>query len=331
MNVRKITVAFLAVGALMSLARGETWRERWQKRRTGGGSATASDPLKSLESGGRERTFRLHLPPGYDARKKYPLVLLFHGGGGGAEQALTHYPLGEVADREGFILVAPSGTGRFEKDLLRTWNVKFGFGLALAENVDDVAFVDDLLDHLTAEYSIDEDRVYLTGLSNGAILCHFLAAALGDRIAAIAPVVGTAGGRKKDQAGLQTPGTPVRPVSVILFNGEKDDHIPLEGGWQRKSVQEAAFILSAEESARFWVNANGCRPDPVVEKFPDKKHRRYTWTGGKNGTEVTLYVLEDQGHAWPGGATPRWGSDPPSTNVKAHEVMWEFFERHPRR
>lgn len=334
MRATFVTTVLLLI-LFASQARAESLRERWLKRREGREASSSrfdsSAPLKKIESGGRERTFRVHLPAGHDPKKAYPLVLLFHGGGGGAEQALNHYPLQGVADREGFILVAPNGIGRFEKEVLRTWNVQFGFGLALREKVDDVAFVDDLLDHLIATYRIDEDRVYLTGLSNGAILCHFVAAALGERIAAIAPVVGTAGGRKSDQATMQKPPPPVKPVAVLLFNGEKDDHIPLEGGLQRKSAQEAAFIMSADETARFWVEADGCRPEPEVEKNSQKQYRRYSWTGGKNGTEVTLYVLEDQGHAWPGGGTPRSGSDAPTKNVAAHEVMWEFFEAHPRR
>ena len=280
-----------------------------------------------LRHGGIERSYYVHLPPQYDGKTPLPLLVLLHGGAGGAGQALTNYPLREVADREGFILVAPNGTGPRPVEILRTWNVKFGFGYAQQNQIDDVGFIRALILKLESTHKVDSHRVYLTGLSNGAILCHWAAAANSDLIAGIAPVVGTLGGRDEKETRLLTPAKPLHPVDVIMFNGGLDQHIPTKGGLQERSLGARKFVTSAEETARFWVEANGCHPEAVEEDLPALKATRKTWSRGRRGTQVVLYILHNQGHAWPGGTTPRGEADVPSPLIKAHEELWNFFKR----
>jgi polyhydroxybutyrate depolymerase len=312
-------------------------REWWLNRRK---APTPPSPAVSnrgtlsehrLSVGSAERRFLLYLPPAAaDATALRPVVILLHGGGGNPRQALQNYPLQATADREGFMVVAPFGSGRWIKDSLLTWNVQFGFGYARQAKIDEIAFMRTLIDHLIAEHHADPERVFVTGLSNGGILSHWVAAHLADRITAIAPVVATIGGRAKDQTTLQMPPPPTRPVSVILFNCARDLSVPLAGGWQQRSIAEPVWMVSASDTADWWVKANGCHPTPQIDDVPERKFRRFTWTGGREGSEVILYVLFDQGHAWPGGTMPRAGSDPSSPHVPAHDVMWDFFKTRPR-
>jgi len=285
---------------------------------------SAEETRKVLHYQGLERSYLVHSPPDWDGKKPLPLVILLHGGGGGAQQALKSYPLGPVADREGFLLVAPNGTGPLPREILRTWNVGWGFGYAQRKHIDDVGFVRALILQLEKDYPVDAARVYLSGLSNGAILCHYAGAANSDLVTGIAPVVGCAGGG--ESAELTYPQAPRRPLNVIMFNGGQDQHIPLKGGAQQKHAEgQARTVCSAQNSAQFWVKANGCKPTPSVEELSDQKATRYTWTGGRNNTRVVLWVLHNQGHAWPGGQAPRASSDQPTQLVKAHEELWRFF------
>ena len=280
----------------------------------------------TLNYAGLDRTYYVHLPPAYQAGKPLPLMILLHGGGGSAPQALDSYPLREVADSQGFILAAPNGTGPLRREILRTWNVGFGFGYAQKKQIDDVGFIRALILHLRKAYPVDPAKVYLTGLSNGAILCHWAGAANADLIAGIAPVVGCVAGRETNHSEMLYPLAPKAPVDVIMFNGALDQHMPLEGGEQKLHLEEQArFVSSAQQSAQFWVKANQCKPQPAVEELPEQKATRYSWTGGKQGRRVVLYVLHNQGHAWPGGKTPRAKADPPSPLIQAHQVLWDFF------
>lgn len=289
------------------------------------GRSEGEEVRKTLQYGGTERTYYVHLPPASRQQKSMPLLILLHGGGGGAPQALENYPLGPVADREGFLLVTPNGSGPLpRRELLRTWNVGWGFGYAQQNHIDDVGFLRALIVQLKNDYPIDSQKVYLTGLSNGAILCHYAGAANSDLLAGIAPVVGCAGGG--ETADLTYPTAPKHPLNVIMFNGELDQHVPLQGGKQKLHTEkQARYVCSARQSAEFWVKSNGCKPDPEVEELSEQKATRYTWSGGKQNTRVVLWVLHNQGHAWPGGTSPRAVADQPSPLVNAHEELWKFF------
>ncbi len=284
----------------------------------------AEELRKTLQFGGMKRSYYVHLPA-LARDKPLPLLILLHGGGGGAAQALKNYPLAPLADREGFILVAPNGTGPLQRELLRTWNVGWGFGYAQKNKVDDVGFVRALIGQLKKDYRVDPERVYLTGLSNGAILCHYAGAANSDLLAGIAPVVGCAGGGETPE--LTFPTAPKHPLNVIMFNGELDKHVPLKGGKQELHTEkQARYVCSAQQSAQFWVKANSCQSKPKIEELSEQKATRYTWSGGKQNTRVILWVLHNQGHAWPGGSAPRAVADQPTSLVKAHEELWKFFK-----
>src|SRR5437868_674944 len=78
-------------------------------------TARVAEPLaagsheQSLAHDGLTRTYRIHIPPGYDGTKAVPLVLVFHGGGGTAERIEQGLGFNPLADKHGFIVVYPQG------------------------------------------------------------------------------------------------------------------------------------------------------------------------------------------------------------------------------
>lgn len=285
---------------------------------------------KDLIHDGIRRTYILHIPPQYDPQKAFPLVLLFHGGGGNAKQALDNYGFVEKANREGFVLVAPNGTGRLKNRML-TWNVGFGFGYAMSNNIDDIGFTRKLIKELEENLRIDPKRIFATGISNGGILCHFLAAKLPDRIAVIAPVVATIGGKRSLDEQYILPSEPKEAVSVIAFNGLLDEHIPYSGGLQKKSFEKPVWVKPAEEMHSFWVKVNQCTSIPQIEVNKHDEYKKITYDQGINDSEVVQYLIFNQGHTWPGGKKPRMRADTPSKTVNATDLMWEFFKKHPKK
>jgi len=136
---------------------------------------------------GIDRTYLVHLPTAYDEAGNFPLVIAMHGGFGNAHNLQNQSQLSVTADDENFIVVYPEGVqgGVFD---IRTWNAGRCCGFASTSDVDDVGFINALIDTLLANYSIDMNRVYATGMSNGGFMSYRLACEISDRIAAIAPV-----------------------------------------------------------------------------------------------------------------------------------------------
>jgi polyhydroxybutyrate depolymerase len=293
-------------------------------------TAWADVERNSIEYAGSSRYYLIGVPPQYSPEQHYPLLLVFHGGGGNPEQVLQSSDIVARAAKENWILVAPAGSGRFAR--LLTWNVGFGFGYAMRTKVDDIGFVRYLLEVLKSKYSIDANRVYATGISNGGILCHLLAAELSDQIAAIAPIVATAGGRARDQAQWTVPAIPKRPVSVIAFNGALDQRVPPDGGWQRKATgHDPVEMWSVKQTIDFWIRHDRCNESPAAENNKAKQYRSLTYSACGAGSEVVQYLLLNQGHAWPGGKKGYWRADSPSRLVSANDLMFAFFKRHAKK
>jgi polyhydroxybutyrate depolymerase len=268
----------------------------------------------SLSPGGLDRTYRIYVPAGYDATTAVPLVLVFHGGGGSGEQVARQTGFDAEAEREGFIAVYPDGTSRGRTDLL-TWNAGHCCGSALAEGIDDVAFVAALLDQLETDYAIDPARVYATGFSNGAMLTHLLGCGLADRFAAIAPVSGVA---PLDGC------APVRPLSVLHVHGTADRVAPYEGGFVPDSVPPRTDPAAADAVAH-WQAANDCPAATVTTEGAITIELAEPCAAG---TTVELMAVADGGHAWPGGRRPRPQADAPSAALDATETIWAFFAAH---
>lgn len=294
-------------------------------------TARAEITRKSIEYAGSSRHYLISIPPNYSLKRRYPLLLVFHGGGGNPGQVLQTSDIVKRAAKENWILVAPAGSGPFANRLL-TWNVGFGFGYAMRNYVDDIGFVGYLLGLLKSNYSIDARRIYATGISNGGILCHLLAAELSDQIAAIAPIVATAGGRAREQTQWTVPRTPKQPVSIIAFNGALDQRVPEQGGWQKKATgHNRVEMWSVKQTIGFWVQHDRCNDTPTVQTNGPKQYRRVTYSACRAGSEVVQYLLLNQGHAWPGGKKGYWRADEPSRLISANELMFAFFKRHPKR
>jgi len=139
---------------------------------------SAAGSRQSLVVGGVERVYVVRTPRDLAGRgAPAPLVLVLHGGGGNASIAEGMTGFSELAEKTGFIVVYPEGSGRFRGRLL-TWNAGHCCGHAMEQRVDDVAFISALLDRLGADYPVDPRRIYVTGMSNGGMMAHRLGIAL---------------------------------------------------------------------------------------------------------------------------------------------------------
>lgn len=277
----------------------------------------AADTWGQLDVGGETRTYLVHTPPGYGTSKPLPLVIVFHGGGGSVEGTVRQSGMSAKADRENFVVVYPRGSGAL-KDRLLTWNAGNCCAYAMSHKIDDTAFVRALLDLLQRDYALDPKRVFATGISNGGMMSYRVACELADRIAAIAPVSGA----------LNVDCRPTAPVSVIIFHGTADEHVLLEGGVPRQHFGPARTDRSVAYATSFWVEKNGCQVSPRAQD--NGTLRTAIYSECKNGTGVTVDIVDGGGHAWPGGERMAGFLDEPNHRVSATDLMWDFFVAHPK-
>jgi polyhydroxybutyrate depolymerase len=264
---------------------------------------------RSIAAGGRTRTYLLHVPANYDANQKTPLVLVLHGATQSPESVERMSGMSELADRENFLVAYPSGTGRLSR--VPTWNSGNCCGYALENHVDDVAFIRALIDELEREYPVDPKRVYVTGISNGAMMSFRLACELSDKIAAIAPVEGA--------QNLEC--RPSNQVSVLVFHGTADRLVPFGGGSTPFQVGGRRTDTPVMDTVTLWAKEDGCASAPEREESSEVHTTIYS--GCEDGTGVALYAIQGGRHIWPG--TRLSGND-----VRATDIMWAFFEQHPK-
>src|SRR5260221_6566822 len=134
----------------------------------------------SIVSSGETREYLLYVPRSYDRTRPTPLVISMHGAGGWPAQQMDMSGWNRQAEREGFLVVYPSGV---ERGGPRIWHVERGDGL-----MKDVRFISELIERLEASYNIDPARIYANGLSNGGGMTFVLSCTLSDRIAAVGMV-----------------------------------------------------------------------------------------------------------------------------------------------
>jgi len=271
-----------------------------------------------LYVGGLNRTYILRVPQEYDGSRPLPLVVVLHGLSGSADGADANTGMGDEASKEGFILVAPEGTG---DQPLHGWNA--GFFNMTGVDVNDVQFIESLINKIQSEVGVDEDRIYVAGHSNGAFLAHLLGSGLSKRIAAIAAVSGTIGVPDRD-GGMKIIPKPTEPVSALIIHGKQDPMVQYDS-------RSPALLhdVGAMDSARFWARNDGCSMTPRETRSPDGNIITDTFSGGRNGTEVTLVSIVNGTHDWPGGYS-RSGWETRS-GIRAASLIWEFFKSHPKR
>jgi polyhydroxybutyrate depolymerase len=292
---------------------------------------SGSDQRTSILHDSLKRTYIIHFPSFYDKSGKLPLLIALHGRGGNSESMIlvSRKGFNKMADKDGFIVVYPDGIelnwndGRMDEE---------ANDRAHRENIDDVGFISSLIDSMIKDYNIDPKRVYVTGISNGAIMSYRLACELSHKITAIAPVDGNIPYLLLNKC------SPSEPVSVLAINNVNDPLVPFEGGEIFGHFHRVRLgkVLSVNESIEFWVNRNMCSISGVIIEEPDRdpkdgtRVKRTEYLNGINGTEVILYSVEGGGHTWPGGFQylPAWIIGKTSRDIDANEVIWSFFKRH---
>lgn len=224
-------------------------------------------------------------PKGHGA---VPLIVALHGGGGNPDQFNRASDIAQKALASGFAVALPAGTpGR--GGLLRTWNAGYCCAVAQRQGVDDIAFLDAVI--ADAQGRGGSGPVFLTGMSNGAMMAQTYAARRARSVAGVASVSGT-----MDAGHLRVAG----PVPLLHIHGSADRMVPLAGGPGDSSLTQTDFASVDSVLADFRASFGAMDSARKSWTAGGYTFRRTAW--GKAGHEnVVLIVIEGGDHEWPGG------------------------------
>jgi polyhydroxybutyrate depolymerase len=304
-------VACAVAAGSITVAAQERLRERMRPRQP-----VQVEERQAITVAGRPRTYLVH---DFSKMRPAPVVFVLHGGGGNAENAVSMTGFDRIGRREGLIVVYPDGTAARPRVPLLTWNAGHCCASAMKGGVDDVGFIEAVIDALVKDGRADASRVYATGMSNGAMMVHRLGRELSAKIAAIAPVAGAVFGDERP---------PAAPVAAFIVVGADDTVVPGAGG--SLTVRELTGGVSAADrdvapaiaQANYWAKANGCgRATTTHEKVSTVME----WRDCASGAPVVFHTVAHNGHAWPGGAPGRAGANTPTQDFDASDRIWAFF------
>lgn len=255
---------------------------------------------------GRERTYRVFRPPSLASAVRVPLVVVLHGAtiDGPTVERISHFD--EQAKTARFIVLYPDG-------ISSTWNAGACCGLARVQGIDDVKFIGQLIDRLEGALPIDPSRVFVVGLSNGAMMAYRLACELAQSITAIVSVSGTMGVANCH---------PARPVSILEIHGTADLVVPYAGGTVdvRPTLPDVFTIASSAAVIQQWVTIDGCTGQPLLGSSGITKTS--IWRNCLNGAAVALDSVDGGYHTYFGSPEDDAGY---GTTPDATQVAWNFF------
>jgi polyhydroxybutyrate depolymerase len=245
---------------------------------------------------GGSRPAALKVPERYTEAQQYPLIIELHGRGSDAAGVESYFGMGALADRNDVFVIAPDGTLDSPPpptEPASFWNATDGCCNLYGSEVDDVAYLRSLICHTQAHYSIDRNKVFIIGGSNGAFMAHRMACDASDLVTAI---IALAGVTWNDPTRCR----PLYPVSVLQIHGTADTVVPYDGA--------AALFPGPSPSApatyEMWAALDHCSGPDVVGPLGDfdtsvpGNETSPVWKplGGTCQSAVQLWTIGGGGH-----------------------------------
>lgn len=261
----------------------------------------------TMQHDGITRTYTLYIPANYNSSQPCPIVLNLHGYGSNASQQASLSNMNTIADTAGFIVAYPEGLP--DAGGLRQWNS--GYGTV----TDDVGYINRLLDSIAANYAVNQQRIYSTGLSNGGIMSNTLACELNGRIAAIAGVAGTMSWLQYSTCAS------VAAMPVMHIHGTSDVVVPYAGN---------AGLLGVNTLVNHWRARNNLTNNSTTTAYPninvtDGSYAELIVYETGSSTPVHLIRVTNGGHSWPGSGVIINGTT--NMDVDASVEIWHFFQQ----
>jgi polyhydroxybutyrate depolymerase len=238
-----------------------------------------------------DRPFTLVVPSIYQSGTPAPLIIALHGYTADTPYADSYFAINKVAEQKGILTVYPSGSKDSNGYLF--WNATPACCNFDSSSVDDEAYLLNIIDSVSKDYSVDPARIYVIGHSNGGFMAHHMACKQSDRIAAI---VSFAGATYSNTRSCK----PTSPVSVLEIHGTNDEVISFTGGYLFGNAYP-----SGRKTIDIWGKINECSKKParvlprldLDRKLSGAETTVLRYKGCKAGTTSELWTINKGKHS----------------------------------
>ncbi len=258
-------------------------------------------------------------------RRNRSLVLCLHDGGDNPEgiARITRRGFDKLSERNNFIVGYPEAVNEYWNDARED-----SVSLSHYNEIDDVGFIEKVIDYAIDSFNIDPSRIFVAGFSEGGFMSFRLACEIPAKIRGFAMV---ASSLPLDQIVECTPDT---TVSFMMINGTRDPILPYEGGQMTIEEQELGSMLAAEEAIKYWLEENECTDRSSTkdmanrDTFDETRSEKVTYSDCKNKNKLILIRVVNGGHSWPGGRQYQTKKNigRVSQDFVATEEIWKFFK-----
>ncbi len=247
------------------------------------GQDGGQDVRKTIRFQDVNRFVHVHVPEGYKPGSKVPLVMAFHGAGDTGGGFQKHSGLDNTADKYGFIVAYPSANGF-------NWAEGCNCNRPDLDGVDDIGFTDAVLSTLNESYSIDPNRMFAVGFSQGGLFAQRVACERSGTYAAFSTVAAMI------SEPLSRVCWPAQPVRMMMINGTSDSILPYAG------IPSGSFATkSVAETIAMWGDRNECSDQTTTTKIAGNPTYQRDTIGCKQGGQVRLIEIVQGQHEWPRG------------------------------
>jgi poly(hydroxyalkanoate) depolymerase family esterase len=279
--------------------------------------------------------YKVYVPSTYNDQSNVPLMVMLHGCGQNANDFANGTQMNALAENKGFIVLYPEMN--YAANLNGCWNWFYTYNQVRGDG--EPAIIKGMVDKVKSQYKIDNNKVYVAGMSAGAFIATIMGVTYPDVFHAVGihsggdysyaydaftgswvMLYGTINPIADGDAAFHQMGTNARAVPIIVFHGNLDTVVN---------------PINASQAIQQWARTNtnaGVSMDTTAD----------TITNGQvtNGDSYTIYDYKDNNgnnwmrkvlvnsmsHAWSGGNSTGSYTDPRGPN--ASQMMWDFFTSH---
>ena len=270
------------------------------------------------------RNVTYHIPKKLRKRRR-SLILCLHAAEETTESfaRITRKGFNRLSESNNFIVAYPEALNQYWNDARED-----SISLSHFEEIDDVGFIEKVVDYAIDSFRIDPTRVYVTGLSEGGLMTMRLACEIPVKFKGFATVAASLSLDQLVDCRADT------AISIMAINGTKDPILPYDGGQITIDNELQGSVLPIEDAIKFWLGESKCgeksvtRDIPNVDTFDETRSEKISYTDCKYGNKIVLVRVNGGGHTWPGGRQYEGQRNigKTSKDFDAAGEIWKFFK-----